>query len=646
MVFITSFFTYEMKNLKVSAYFKEQVGEESYYVKAEKYIIRTFSIRDILFIAVPKDQNAKEIEKKLEEFPEIPFVLSAQDLPKIIKKDVLEEIGLCGKYKGKEYNLILTTISRSPEDTVRKIRKIAKENGWKIYMFGNAYFSVVALDYVNRILKIFTPIGLVIMLLIFYARLRNFGAAVLAFLPTGIATVVVLGAYAMIGKIITMENVLMPIITLVMGSASAIHLSATYLSEEEKDPFLKSYNAFKSVFYPMFMASLTTIIGFLSLCFVDSPAVKELGKSGAFGITVASLSTWIFLPPLMTFIKEKKKERTDVGYFSILLKLKRKNLVFFTLFVLFFTLFIPTAKKEFNSTVFFRKNSSLLEGMRVVQSISGFNIPVFVSFKLDRKPDDPEVMELLKNFDEKIDGLASRVISPLTISNLFKKMNVPFLSSFLRKYLSFSLLYNEKDRSMLVIVFPKRIDTETHIKIKEVADSFKSAPGVRNVLVAGDTYKYIEMNEKVLKDQLKSVFIVILVITLSMIVMLKNALWGVISVVPIASTILNIFGVIGLFRIPLNIITAYVANISLGAGIDYAIHFLYALKKLKKIELALGLTGRNILANAFGIGLGFSLLLFSPLAVHVHIGILMLVSMLMASIYTLMFLCGIFAKRG
>lgn len=644
MISITIFFTYEMKNLKIEAYFKNQVEKKSSYIKAEKYIIRTFSIRDILFIAVPEDQDLKEIEKTLEKLPEIPFVISAQDFPKIVNIDILKEIGLYGKYKGREYYLIIATISNSPEDTVRKIRKIAKEKNWKIYMFGNAYFGVVALDYVKKILKIFIPAGFAIMLFIFYARLKNLGLSILAFLPTGIATIVVLGIYAMLGKIITMENVLMPVITLIMGSASAIHFSAAYLSEKEKDPFLKSYNALRKVFYPMLTASLTTIVGFLSLCFVKSPVVKEFGRSGVFGIAIASLSTWFFLPSLITFIRKEKSERTDVGYFSIFLKLGRKNLILFTLLVLFFSLFIPTAKREFNSIIFFRKNSDLLKGMRVVQSISGFNIPIFVSFKFDKNPNDQDVMEILEDFEKKIDGLATKVISPLTISELFKKMNVPFLSPFLRKFLSSFLFYSEKDNSILTVVFPKRVDTETHLKIKEIVDSFKNVSGVKNVLIAGDTYKYIEMNEEVLNDQLKNIFVVILIITLSMIVMLKNAFWGTLSVVPIIVNVLNIFGIIGLLRIPLNIITAYVANISLGAGIDYAIHFLYALKNLRNFEKALGLTGRNIVANALGIGFGFSLLIFSPLAVHVHIGILMLISMLMASFYTLMFLCGIFEK--
>ncbi|HEY8542854.1 MAG TPA: hypothetical protein VIL29_10760, partial [Pseudothermotoga sp.] len=53
------------------------------------------------------------------------------------------------------------------------------------------------------------------------------------------------------------------------------------------------------------------------------------------------------------------------------------------------------------------------------------------------------------------------------------------------------------------------------------------------------------------------------------------------------------------------------------------------------------IAARPILANAFGVGIGFCVLLLSPMRVHVHIALLMFIAMFMSAFYTLFWMCGI-----
>jgi predicted RND superfamily exporter protein len=133
---------------------------------------------------------------------------------------------------------------------------------------------------------------------------------------------------------------------------------------------------------------------------------------------------------------------------------------------------------------------------------------------------------------------------------------------------------------------------------------------------------------------------------------LKNFTPALISLIPIASTVIILFGFLGLSGISLNLITTTIFSITLGVGIDYAVHFTSVWKSYKKsgssseeaAEKAYKYTSRPIIANALGLAVGVSSMLFSPLKIHVYISILMWVSMIAAVFLSLSVLPTILRK--
>ena len=67
-----------------------------------------------------------------------------------------------------------------------------------------------------------------------------------------------------------------------------------------KDAIIKGYD---QMFAPCFFAALTTAVAFLSLTFGELKPVIEFGKMMAFGITIAFILTFTFLPCLLYLIK-------------------------------------------------------------------------------------------------------------------------------------------------------------------------------------------------------------------------------------------------------------------------------------------------------------------------------------------------------
>ena len=63
-------------------------------------------------------------------------------------------------------------------------------------------------------------------------------------------------------------------------------------------------------FMPVFITSLTTVIGFLSMNFGDVPPFWDLGNITAFGMTMAFLFSTTTLPALMAIFPVKAKSDT------------------------------------------------------------------------------------------------------------------------------------------------------------------------------------------------------------------------------------------------------------------------------------------------------------------------------------------------
>ena len=74
-------------------------------------------------------------------------------------------------------------------------------------------------------------------------------------------------------------------------------------SIDYKDSLIDSVN---QMFLPCFFAAITTAVAFLSLLLGDLKPVIEFGKMMAFGISIAFIFTFSFLPSAISLIKESK----------------------------------------------------------------------------------------------------------------------------------------------------------------------------------------------------------------------------------------------------------------------------------------------------------------------------------------------------
>ncbi len=147
-------------------------------------------------------------------------------------------------------------------------------------------------------------------------------------------------------------------------------------------------------------------------------------------------------------------------------------------------------------------------------------------------------------------------------------------------------------------------------------------------------------------SQLQSLALALILTFILMVALRRSLEIGAISTTPIIFTLGVIYGFLGLSGIPLDYATMMIAGISIGVGIDYAIHFIHGVfiemeegyDLRKAIELTYVEKGRAILSNSIAVILGFAVLMFSALKPLHHLGGTMMGSMFLAALAALTFL--------
>ena len=170
--------------------------------------------------------------------------------------------------------------------------------------------------------------------------------------------------------------------------------------------------------------------------------------------------------------------------------------------------------------------------------------------------------------------------------------------------------------------------------VKRIEKMVKGDPDV--LLVGGFGVVLSELAEAVVEGQLLSLLSSIIVVAILIMLLFRSFNAGIISAVPLTFSIIVLFGLMGVFGIELNIVTALLSSIMIGVGVDYTIHFLWRYREERRAGLdavsavrkTLTTTGRGITFNALAVIIGFVALFFSTFLPVRFFGFLVVVSIL------------------
>ena len=176
-------------------------------------------------------------------------------------------------------------------------------------------------------------------------------------------------------------------------------------------------------------------------------------------------------------------------------------------------------------------------------------------------------------------------------------------------------------------------------------------PNIR--LISGMPVLFEEMNQLVVKSQIRSLGLALALVFLMLLVTIRRLFAALIALLPIVITIMAIMGMLVVTGFHLNVLTANLSAITVGVGVDYAIHLIsgiyyfrrQGLGRKESVDSALLSLSRPIMANALGLAIGLSVLFFSPLRVHTQVASVMWIAMVVSSLAALL-LIPVFYARG
>jgi len=156
---------------------------------------------------------------------------------------------------------------------------------------------------------------------------------------------------------------------------------------------------------------------------------------------------------------------------------------------------------------------------------------------------------------------------------------------------------------------------------------------------AGDVAVSQAMIPAIVRTQVISLGLAVLGAFLCLCVIYRSLWLGLIAVAPTACAVLWVFGGSGWLGIPLGVATSMFCAITLGIGVDYAIHLVHRWRSAAvdrhAVDQALKEAGPPIVFDTVAIALGFGLLGFSQVPANARLGILVAMALVSACLLTL-----------
>jgi len=155
--------------------------------------------------------------------------------------------------------------------------------------------------------KSLLPMAFLVVIVGVLLFLRNIWSMVGTVLVVLFSILLAMGSAGWLGILLTPPAASAPTVILTLAVADCVHFLVTML-QNMRNKMPKNDAIVESLrvnFTPIFLTSITTAIGFLSMNFSDSPPFHDLGNIVAMGVCYAFLLAVFFLPALMSVLPVK-----------------------------------------------------------------------------------------------------------------------------------------------------------------------------------------------------------------------------------------------------------------------------------------------------------------------------------------------------
>jgi hydrophobe/amphiphile efflux-3 (HAE3) family protein len=519
----------------------------------------------------------------------------------------------------------------------------------------------------------FMPLGLLAMMIFLFACFRQVRGVLLPFIVTVMGIIVAMGLIPLLGWKIMVVTVILPVLLVAVANDYGIHMFSRYQEDNAPGTELTSRQLAKKgiveMSRPVLLTGITTIAGLLCLLNHVLISAKQMAVLASVGIGFALLGSIVFIPAVLALLPKAKSialgsdgHRTKAASLERLLyeiakvvSRNPKKVLIAVLAVAVLSLAgIPLIVVDTNSVNYYPAESLIARSAHLINDNFGGAFSVSIVSEGDIK--SPSVLHAIDDFQNDLERHQNVDVTN-SIAEIVRDMNkamhdgddaydrIPERRNTIAEYfLLYSMSGDPGDFDKLVD-FPyehagisARINDVSTSAIKAVVEYaqgyVKDHPDGPFTIVGGRAAQFAEMVDCVIKGQVLSLLMSMVIISLLVGLLFRSPVAGLLASVPLSLAMAILFGLMGFLNIYLNTVTAMLSSIMIGVGVDYTVHFLWRYKREREarlppaeaVKVTLITTGRGIIFNALSVVVGFAVLMISAFLPVRFFGFLVLVS--------------------
>lgn len=582
------------------------------------------------------------------------------------------------------------------EQVIAEVRAIrdSYDGHAQLYLAGVPMIAADMIAYVKSDVWVFGLLVTLIIVIMLYVFFRRPRWVLLPLFSSALSIALLVGWLGLIRQPITVVSSNALALLAIISLSFSIHLIVRYrelLATEQNLSHTQLVIAtMRSKFAPCVYTALTTIVAFASLSSSDILPVEDFGWMMCMGISFALLIAFSFFPALLLLLPRGEASST-LGkplainrVFSRWARHKASGILVFSLgliLIIFFGLYQVSLDNRFID--YFKDDTEIRAGMQYFDEHLGGTVPfeVIVKFEpyeteeLDEEdafffeedevfpekywftPDKLSMLWELHNYLEQ-QPQTGKVVSLATLDQVARDHNdgEPLGAVQLAVVLS-ALPETVREQMIDPFAYPASGEMRLSGRIKESGPFFSREQmvsdirafaedvgfGADEIRVTGMMVLFNNMLKQLFDSQ-TSTLLYVLLATLAMFALLLRsvnlAVLGVLPNVMSAATVIAFMGYVG---IPLDMMTITIAAISIGIGVDDAIHYLHRFREeylvtgdvLESVKRSHDSIGRAMYFTSITIIAGFSTLAFSNFVPTIYFGLLTALAMLFAMLANL-----------
>ncbi|MEZ4264913.1 MAG: MMPL family transporter [Myxococcota bacterium] len=517
----------------------------------------------------------------------------------------------------------------------------------------------------------------------------------------GLAAAWTFGFMAFVGTPVTMLSNVLPAFIIAVGIGDSVHVQSVYRDARRRG--LPNHEAIVSAVAatgkPVLFTTLTTMFGLLSLNYASMKAVNEMGTAGAIGVVFALVNTVTILPVMLSWNRKGLLGAPPKGHHDLIDRFldvcgsisgrpitspagtpvdpRRRRLVLVVAFALTAVAgygvsqlrvwhnplsWIPAGDP---TKVAFETTDERLGGAASVQ--------LLIRTKTDLGMKDLELLRGLEALEKRIRAYQDPLVPDLvgasiSLLDVVKETNRALHGGDQAYY---RLPDTQAELADTLFLFENASPSELHrlasadLKTSQMSlrvrwlEATSYGPFTKDIDAAivdtigdraeikttGAAYTLFATVSALITDLLRSFAVAFVVITLLMIVLLRDIRLGLVAMVPNLLPIIYIMGFMGYANVPIDMSNLLIASIAIGLAVDDTIHLLHRYKVNLEahgnvedaINEALHHSGRAMTSTSLILAVGFFTYMGASLISLQRFGYLIGLTALLALVLDLIF---------